>query len=216
MFYLVAEPLIGSRNKFDTQRLIYAQNRWLKPSECLWNCSVQISGLVPLEPIFPNLKAFFVDVLQVRLMDVNVLIQQLAALARIGGSNTDEVKRIMLGIGQILGSKPETKVQKAHMDTLKKTAFLPVRSASGGEMLSVAESFCINDHERYGKIFGDRVRMLDFEYADLTSLHPFFERLELTDRYISRLVSVHTTVESPEFSEHFTNFVRSCAYVLSW
>ena len=171
---------------------------------------------MPLDRTYPELKKFFVDEMRVISMNVNVLVQELTKIAKKASPDVDEVKRIMLAIGQILASDPAVKVNERYLDSLRKTAFLPVCDSGGQRLLLTNGGFCINDHKRYGEAFKNKARILDFDYEDLTSLHPLLEVLEIKHRYISNLVSAHTTVESSCLSEYLTNHIRDRAYAFSW
>jgi hypothetical protein len=208
--------LISSRGKFNTLGLIYVKGRWLRPTECLWNCTVEISGRVPLDRTYPELKNFFVNKMRVMPMNVNVLVQELTRTAKKATPDVDEVKRTMSAIGQILAATPTAKVNEGYLDSLRQTAFLPVRDPGGQQLALANGDFCINDHKRYGEAFSNKARILDFDYEDLTSLHPFFKVLEIEHRYMSNIVSTHTTVESSCLSEYLTTHIRDRAYVFSW
>ena len=202
----------SSRVKFNARSLIYAKGRWLKPSECLWNCTVEISGRVPLERTYPTLKKFFVDQIRVVPMNINILVQELTKVVKKAPPNIGEVKRIMLAVGQILAVDPTVKVNEGHLDSLRKTAFLPVCGPGGRRLEFTNGRFCINDHKRYGEAFNNKITILDFDYEDLTSLHPLFELLKIEHRYLSKLVSVHTTVETFCASDYLTRHIRDRAY----
>ncbi|KIX09215.1 uncharacterized protein Z518_00294 [Rhinocladiella mackenziei CBS 650.93] len=203
------------RNEFNARGLIYARGKWWKPSECLWNCRIEISGRVPLEQTYPKLKNFFVDKMKVMPMSINVLVQELSKITNKADPDFDEHKRIMLEIGQLLAANPATEVNGEYLDRLKKTAFLPVRTPDGMRLSSLTENFCINDHKRYGDAFRNKTGMLDFDYEDLTSLHPFFELLKIEHRYLSSLVSAQTTVGSFSPSGDLKRHIRDRAYAMS-
>ena len=171
---------------------------------------------MPLDRTYPELKKFFVDKMRVMLMNVDVLVQELTKIAKKATPDVDEVKRVMLAIGQCLAADPTAKVNEGYLDSLRKTAFLPVRDPGGQQLLSTNGSFCINDHKRYGEAFSNKARILDFDYGDLTSLHPLFEVLEIERQYISNLVSANTTVESSCLSDYLTSHIRDRAYAFSW
>lgn len=205
------------RDAFRTKDLIFANDGWLRSSKCLWNCKIEISGRVPLETIYSGLRSFFVDQLRVVPMNINVLLQELAKLAKKSPPKSDEIKDIMIAVGQILGSDPSATFKTEHVESLEKVAFLPVRGPEGPGLASVGEDFFINDHKRYGEAFSDQVKILDFGYDDLTSLQPLFEELlVIEDRYLSYHVSVDTMVTSSSPSEELTDYIRDRAYALSW
>ena len=201
---------------FDKKGLIYATGRWLTPSECVWNCAVKISGRVPLEQSFPELREFFVEVLQVRTIDTMLLIEELMVSSKSRNKDLQEIKRIMLAIGQMLASDASAQLKQETLQSLRRTHFLPVRNGTEILFETPKADFCINDHERYGKGFEGKIKMLDFSYEDLTSLHPLFRCLSITSRYISGLVDTETTVNNFKESRYLTQHLQERAYAFSW
>jgi hypothetical protein len=208
--------LMGHREILSARSLVYVKGRWLKPSDCLWNCSVEILGCVPLEKVYPGLRKFFVEEMRVMTMNANVLAKELAKTSKASSLDIDELKRIILVLGQILAADPAAKVTNEHLDNLRKAAFLPVREQDVCKLKNINADFCINDHKRYGDAFRGKARMLDFDYEDLTSLHPLFKLLTIENKYISGLVEAHTTVESFCESRDLTKHLRERAYAFSW
>jgi hypothetical protein len=201
---------------FELKGLIYARGQWLRPSECVWNCPVEVSGRVPLEQSFPELREFFVEVLKVATMNTTLLTEELISYSRNPNKDPQRIKQIILAIGQMLAADPSSQIKQESLHSLRKSRFLPVRN--GNEILfeTPKADFCINDHERYGKFFQSRIKMLDFSYEDLTSLHPLFQCLLITNRYISGLVDTETTVNHFEESEYLTHHFHQRAYAFSW
>lgn len=197
--------------------LICVSGRWLKPSECLWNCTVAISGRVPLDKVYPKLKIFFVDKMGVMTMNINVLVQELARTAKATtGPDFEEIKRIMLAIGQLLAADPNVKVNAEFLKTLKKTPFLPARCPDDVRLLSIDQHFFVNNHKRYGEIFRGKARIVDFGHEEMSLLHPFYELLGIQHRYLSTQVSSATTVHKSAPNQPIRDFVRDRAYAFSW
>ncbi|KAK5457302.1 hypothetical protein LTS15_005083 [Exophiala xenobiotica] len=203
------------RQEFNARGLIFVRQRWLKPSECLWNCTIAISGRVPLDQLYPKLKNFFVDKMQVMTMNINVLVQELAKTTKKTAPDFDEIKRIILAIGQLLAADPDVKIKDEFLTALKKTAFLPVCCPDGMRLFSVNQHFFINDHKRYGENFRHKARIVDFGHEEMTSLHPFFKLLEIRHRYLSNQVRPVTTCHKPTASIPLGRHIRDRAYGLS-
>ncbi|KAL2441693.1 hypothetical protein ABEF95_016142 [Exophiala dermatitidis] len=211
-----SEPVIEViREEFNGNRLIYVGQKWLKPSECLWNCTVAISGRQPLDQVYDRLKEFFVKKLKVKTMNINVLLQELGRTAEKPSPDVDEVKRIILTVGELLASDPEVEVNEKQLRNLEKTAFLPVRGPKGLDLFSVDQAFAINDHQRYGQLFENQAKILDFGHEKMTSLYPLFKLLDLEDRFLSGLVVPKTTVDQSTAHEALGYYIRDRAYALS-
>lgn len=210
------------REEFNTHGLISVSGRWLKPSECLWNCTVAISGREPLDQVYPKLKKFFVDKMKVMTMSINVLVQELARTARAMTVKTmtapdfEEIKHIILAIGQLLAADPNVNINAEFLKALKKTAFLPVCCPDDVRLFSINQHFFVNDHKRYGEIFKNKAKILDFGHEEMSSLHPFFELLGIQHRYLSSQVSSNTTVHKSTPNHPLSDYVRDRAYAFSW
>lgn len=204
------------RKEFNANGLIYVGQKWLKPSECLWNCTVAISGRQPLDQVYRGLKEFFVKKMKVKTMKINVLLQELGRTAERTSPDVDEVKRIILTVGELLASDPEVEVNEKQLRNLEKTTFLPVRGPNGLELFSVDQAFAINDHQRYGQLFANQAKILDFGHEKMTSLYTLFKLLNLEDRFLSGLVVPKTTVDKSTAHEALGHYIRDRAYALSW
>ncbi|KAJ4530448.1 hypothetical protein HRR80_007443 [Exophiala dermatitidis] len=211
-----SEPVIEAiRKEFNANGLIYVGQKWLKPSECLWNCTVAISGRQPLDQVYRGLKEFFVKKMKVKTMKINVLLQELGRTAERTSPDVDEVKRIILTVGELLASDPEVEVNEKQLRNLEKTTFLPVRGPNGLELFSVDQAFAINDHQRYGQLFANQAKILDFGHEKMTSLYTLFKLLNLEDRFLSGLVVPKTTVDKSTAHEALGHYIRDRAYALS-
>ncbi|KAL2441686.1 hypothetical protein ABEF95_016087 [Exophiala dermatitidis] len=211
-----SEPVIEAiRKEFNANGLIYVGQKWLKPSECLWNCTVAISGRQPLDQVYDGLKEFFVKKVKVKTMNINVLLQELGRTAERTSPDVDEVKRIILTVGELLASDPEVAVNEKQLRNLEKTTFLPVRGPNGLELFSVDQAFAINDHQRYGQLFANQAKILDFGHEKMTSLYTLFKLLNLEDRFLSGLVVPKTTVDKSTAHEALGHYIRDRAYALS-
>ena len=203
--------------------LIHAHGRWIKPSSAIWNCTVDLSGEVQLDGLYPQLRAFFVNKLDVKLMNPNLLLQKMAQLAadtsaslRPANAMVEEMKLIMQAAGQILSVDRDDAKLKEDVRALRKIKFLPVRSNRGYRFEKVSGEFFIVDHERFGNAFKGQLDLLDFSYSDMTSLAPLFQVLELEHRYLSGHVEAKTAVEAEEFNNDLSNHFRNRAYAFSW
>lgn len=72
---------------------------------------------MPLEQVYPKLKKFFVDKMKVMTMNIDVLVQELARTAKKTAPDFDEIKRIILAIGQLLAADPEVKIKDEFLNS---------------------------------------------------------------------------------------------------
>lgn len=214
--------LISSRKRFESEGLIYAQ-RWLKPSEVIWNSTSEIQSRVPLERLYPELQAFFVEKLQVTTITVDVLMRELKVASHAAAGNGNKgnaqfirVKNLMIALGQALTTNSGDEIPMENLQDLRDTAFIPVQEAGKrGQLMRVTQKFFINDHERYGNAFLGKIGMVDFSYADLTSLQALFYLLDVEDCYLSLHVELETVVNSSNENDDLTAHLRRRSYALS-
>lgn len=199
--------------------LIFIQDRWIKPSQAIWNCTIPISGLQPIGEAYPTLEAFFRNKVGVRTMSLKVLAEQLVKVTETGATPDGvEVKALMINIGQVLTVDRPSQDVRATLQDLRQNRYLPVRRGEGWVFSKPSGNFFIVDHERFAAAFTESVNLLDFTYPELSSLHPLFQVLGLEHRYLSQHIETETVVSegtsdvSPDLTSHF----RQRAYALSW
>ncbi|KAL9617650.1 MAG: hypothetical protein Q9160_007567 [Pyrenula sp. 1 TL-2023] len=218
---VVYRPQID-RNLFESEGLIYARG-WLKPSEAIWNSTSEIQSRVPLEGLYPDLQDFFVKKLLVTTMTLDVLMRELKVASNSAASNRNpqneritRVKNLMLALGRALATSSNEEITTENVQDLKDTAFIPVQEAgNGGQLVRVTQKFFINDHERFGNAFLGKVKMVDFSFADMTSLQPLFRLLRIEHRYLSSHVELETVVNSSIENDDLTAHLRRRSYALS-
>ena len=149
------------------------------------------------------------------MLNADMLCRELTVASKPSRKNAQRIKELMVTLGQALSTDPSDKVSKASLDALKKTSFFQVQTPKRKEFTSITAPFYINDHERYGNAFNGKVNMLDFTFAELTSLHPLFVLLDSESRYLSKHVHTVTTVNSSMRSDELTSDLRQRAYALS-
>ncbi len=154
-------------------------------------------------------------------MNPVLLLEEIAKIAsNVGGNSTarvsEDVKKVMLPAGQILAVDRDEEQLKEPVKALRRVAFLPVRGPKGPSLRKTSFEFFIVDHERFGLAFRGKLRLLDFAWTAMTSLHPLFQVLQVEGRYLSRHVKTETTFESAEPNNDLTNHFRNRAYALSW
>lgn len=203
------------RDSFESHGLVYALGRWCKPSSSIWNCSVELSGRTPIEQSYPALRNFFVKKLGVNVMSASVLTQELISASKSASKSPGLMKALLVALGQVLSTDPHDRVTKEQIEDLKMTPFLPVRKAGNHFFQGVSGELFINDHERYGNAFFDKINLVDFTCADLTTLHSLFSLLDLESRYLSKHVETTTVVKQSVKNDQLTDHLRQRAYPLS-
>lgn len=202
---------------FERESLVLASGNWYKPSSCIWNCTVNISGRPTVDSSYPNLENFFVKHLKVKIANTGWLIQQLIVLVKQGATNFSELKDIMIAVGTMLGQEQMPSTLEGSLNKLKEYKFLPVRSSTGDRFFEkTTASFFINDRERFGLAFKGKLNFLDFSYNELTLLHPLFQSLELEHRYLSRHIKSETTIGTSVKNELLATEFSQRSYALSW
>ena len=178
-----------------------------------------MSGLQPIGEAYPSLERFFRDKVGVRIMSLKILMEQLVRVSSPGNTpDGQEVKAIMMNAGQILATDPSSEAIRPILPDLRRNRYLPVHRGDTWLFMKTSESFFIVDHERYATAFGGKINLLDFDYAEMTSLHPLFQVLGLEHRYLSRNVETETVVSeaASNLPCDFTPYFQQRAYALSW
>jgi hypothetical protein len=204
-------------DSFERESLVLACGNWYKPSSCIWNCTVNISGRPAVNSSYPDLEDFFVKHLGVKIANTDLLIQELIVLAKKVLKNASDLKNIMIAVGAMLGQEPTLDHLEGSLNKLKEYKFLPVRSSTGDHSFEkTTASFFINDHERFGLAFNGKLNFLDFSSDELTFLHPLFQSLRLKNRYLSKNIKAETTVGTSVKNQLLTSDFRQRSYALSW
>ena len=212
-----------ARLEFETNKLIRCNAQWIKPSQAIWNCTVELSGRYPVGEIYPSLRSFFLNRLGVGTMNAEVLLKALVkASAPRQPPDGHHIKNLMMNTGQILAAEPSIAEVRDRIgvrdsiQALKRNRYLPIRQGEGWKFALPDEDFFIVDHERYGSAFHEKLDLLDFTYAELTSLHSFFQLLHLEHRYLSHHVKPETIFETSFRSNDLSAHLQQRSYALSW
>lgn len=92
----------------------------------------------------------------------------------------------------------------------------PVRKSSGDILwLSYRSAFAIVDRIKYGTIFRDKIKTLDFTLEEMHSVRPFLRGLGLEERMLSQSVIEETQVEEASSDSDLTKSLRSKAYAIT-
>lgn len=170
-----------------------SQSKWVKISQCLWSSAAEIRGKFNLNSYYDDdFENFFVECLGVERLHFNIVYDELLS-ADPSTTSVDAVKDLLWSLNSFLGKED----QKSKPDRLLKRPILPVRYPDGNvRLVSSTVEFAIIDRQSYGKEFGDKVKMLHFDHAEIHRLLPFLRWANLETRYLSRLVKEISIVES--------------------
>ena len=129
----------------------------------------------------------------------------------------DRIREIMLTTAQLMGrNAEELDPRSAEIRDLRQIKFVPVRCGDVTCLEKLSGNYFVVDHERYGKVFAARLKLLDFAYSDLSILLPLLEVLKIApERYLSRAVTAETIVGTSTRQDKLTRHLRSRAFALS-
>lgn len=86
-------------------------------------------------------------------------------------------------------------IPKFPAEPIRQTKIFPVRNPDGDVWLrSLDTDFAIANRQGLRRNLQDHIRILDFDLEDVRWLWPFFQWLEIEDRYLSRCVKRSATV----------------------
>lgn len=167
--------------------------------------------------VYPDSQDIFQKVLGVESVSCRVLVEQLIRLGEQSSKDRDEIKKIIRMIGHELTSKGSVDDLRDAITELRAVSFLPVVGMDASPTYETPRgSFYVADNERYAAAFEGKVKILDFTYEELNSLHRFLDRLSLQGRYLSNHVRTSTEAENPTRSERLTKHLQQRSYALSW
>lgn len=164
---------------------------WVAPRSCLWTEAPRIGSHFGISTLYPELEAFFKNVLQVQVPTVATYIGQLRSI--ISGDSVD-IPKIKATLHKI---DPLCSVSDDLKDLLD-IGFLPVKGQDGQlKILKATDTFFISDRIEYQSAFGGKVPILDFSLEETQRLYRLLSLLGLEDRFMSRAVKVSTVVQGP-------------------
>lgn len=187
--------LIEIREYFGKNNLVYAPKDsttgWHKTSECLWSSTTDIRGKVTLNDHYEDLEDFFVDMLDVKKLTLQMVYDEL--LQTRSSSSIVEVKGAIWSLNALLQSEPGT----VDPEPLLKKKIFPISNPTGTKVLvNVRVHFSIGDREYLTAQFRGRIKMLDYDLAEVRQLKTFIEWTGLSNRYLSESVKEMTSVSN--------------------
>ncbi|KAH7320590.1 hypothetical protein B0I35DRAFT_459384 [Stachybotrys elegans] len=177
---------------FEQNEIIFAiQNGkpgWYKASACLWSSTTDIRGKATINDHYEGLESFFVGILGVRSLTLQMVYDELLEGSR---KSIEEIKSALRSFSSLLRSDP------THLDRapLLKASVFPIKYPDGSTKLQSADtSFAIVDRQDLGSKFASKIKLLDFSLEEVRYLKPFFKWLNMEGRCLSNCVRQITSV----------------------
>ncbi|KAH7253783.1 uncharacterized protein BKA55DRAFT_737541 [Fusarium redolens] len=177
----------------DCELILVKQNdftEWFSASDCFWSEANTTELSSSLKQCYPDLKDFFLD-------KVGIKISAYDELLNTTSNEPHAIKMAVFSfmheVGELIPRFPAKPIQTAKI--------FPVRYPDGTVSLcSVETEFAIADRENLRRELEEKVKILDFNLKESRCLWPFFEWLEIEDRYLSRCVKELVTISPNDSS----------------
>ncbi|KAF4422223.1 hypothetical protein FACUT_10700 [Fusarium acutatum] len=180
------------KQAFRDSSLIYfphqANRKWYKVSECIWSSEGASQDEISLEPLYADLSTLFVSFLDVPKISASLVYQHILNI----GNTTQPIPEIKKLLWSLLDSLSTNQgPSSVYVDKIRACRVFPVKGLSGEvQPASALGSFYINDRPIYAAAMKGKANILDFSVEEVHRLKPLIEWLDLTDRYLSRSVTV--------------------------
>ncbi|RMZ78170.1 hypothetical protein DV738_g4087, partial [Chaetothyriales sp. CBS 135597] len=187
------------RQEFDQHALIYADvnggHKWCNISQCLWASATTIRGRTSLNDLYKDLKDFFVNVLGVSELSLDMMLDELIEKGNNKQASVTEIKETLWALASFVSSN--TPISSS--EKLSNSRVLPVRYPNEQVILRTSRAeFGIVDRQRLGDFFAGKANLLDFSLEEVRLLKPFFAWARLESRYLSRMVKERTCANGGE------------------
>ncbi|PYI03189.1 hypothetical protein BO78DRAFT_452009 [Aspergillus sclerotiicarbonarius CBS 121057] len=175
----------GVRWEFEQHALIYHKGasdaRWYRPSQCLWSTGTEIKGMVALDGLYEQLPGFFIDLLGVRTLTLDMIHEKLVDQGRAQAAIGDIKDTIRL-----LNAYIQVAEVTSNPKQIRESKVLPVRYPNGTVgLISATIDFAIVDRKHLSDLFSGKAKLLDFRMNEIVQLQPFLRWLGLESRYLS-------------------------------
>ncbi|KAL2828008.1 hypothetical protein BDW59DRAFT_178954 [Aspergillus cavernicola] len=176
------------RERFEENAFIYHESdthtKWYKPSQCLWSTVTDIKGMAALNDVYEEVSDFFIELLVVRNLTLQMVHDKLVNQGREQAS-TEEVKQTIW----LLNSYMQNESNIPDPRQVVKAKVFPVQYPTGSvKLCSCAEDFAIADRKQLSDWFSGKAKFLDFNVNEITRLERFLQWVGLDRRYLSSSV----------------------------
>ncbi|KAF5582149.1 hypothetical protein FPANT_8638 [Fusarium pseudoanthophilum] len=133
---------------------------------------------------YPDLKDFFLEKLGVK-------ISAYDALLNTTSDNPEDIQELITSFAD----EVRESIPRFPAEPIRQKKIFPVRNPGGDvSLVSLNTDFAIADRQDLRRNLQDHIRILDFDLEGVRWLWPFFQMLEIEDRYLSRCVKRSVTV----------------------
>ncbi|KAF5246024.1 hypothetical protein FANTH_7114 [Fusarium anthophilum] len=180
------------KQAFRDSPLIYVPHqvsrKWCKLSECIWSSEGASQDEISLEPLYADLSTLFLSFLDVPKISASLVYQHILNI----GNTVQPISEIKKLIWSLLDSlKTNRGPSSVYADKIRACRVFPVEGLYGEvQSASALGSFYINDRPIYAAVMKGKANILDFSLEEVHRLRPVIEWLGLTDRYLSKSVTV--------------------------
>ncbi|KAL2690097.1 hypothetical protein Neosp_004165 [[Neocosmospora] mangrovei] len=187
-----SSPAVEQRNikrAFASRKLIYAEKEgcggWYPVAECLWASKWDLPRWAILEPIYKDLRDFFVNFLGVKTLSLQLVYNELDYLGSSSYTTRAQIEPNIWLLNSYLSAGSQPSDAKMLLDR----KIFPVRYPDGHVQLETAMvEFAIVDRAQLGDIFKPRAKTLNFDLDQVRMLEPTLRWLGLRERYLSEVV----------------------------
>jgi len=170
------------------------RHRWFKTSQCLWSSATTIRGRTTLNDHYEDLKDFFVTVLGVSELSLDMVLDELVEKGARQAS-VEEVKETLWALTSFLVSRTPSSSPRR----INESRVFPVRYNNGQVVLQTSKvEFGIVDRQHLGDSFESQAKLLAFNLEEVRFLKPFFAWTGLEKRYLSKMVKEISRTEGGE------------------
>lgn len=186
--------MIISRAVFKEHPLIYVSGSWHTTRTCLWSSATDIDGRASLSQTYQELERFFVQILGVETLTLQMVYDQLKQLGESRTSSVLQVKKAWSAFNSLLPRADK----RLDPTPLLKSCLFPVKYPDGHvELCSTSSSFAIIDRKSHGQLFSGKAQLLDYTFDEFHQFHQTLEWAGLNTRYLSVCVKeVSAVVEA--------------------
>jgi len=182
--------------------------------------------------LYPKLEDFFRRDIGVVTQDAVMLLKEIMSSSktfRAEGATSDKaedrlrlsrvierIRELMVVAGQVIQITPRDEKVVLCLQKLTDCCFLPCRLGERKSLEKPTASFFVVDNDRYGTAFAGRLKLLDFDHAEMTFVHPLLDAFNLLGTSLSKHVAVKIDAEELPPHQVLSSFLRQRAYAISW